>query len=431
MKKLKVLMLTRLFPSTACPILGTFCLERAKALAAHADVRVMVPVPYFPRWVPAPQKWRLWSTVERARELEGAIRITYPRYFSMPKVATFSQGLAMAYSAWCEFQHQYKNWRPDIIDGQFAFPDGYAAVRLGQTIGCSAVVTCLGADLRVYSGHAFVGTMLRWTLRTAARVIAVSADLKRLSIAQGCPEENTVFLTHGVDLKKFALRAKSECRARLGLPQDRKIGVYVGYLIDRKNQSLVIQAVDDIRKRGCTPPLITLIGDGPNRKRLEREIAELGLGEHVLLAGQVTHEEVALWMGAADWLLLSSDYEGWATVYFEAMACGRPVLTSNVNSAKDAICKPEYGYVVEPVTPEAFANALLEASGREYDAQLLRTYAEEHSWTRWAEQAMAVFEDVVTRQTVPTAFGTTTSTAALAGVPPAEKAVRRHLAKSE
>jgi len=404
MEKRKVLMLTRLFPSTAHPTLGTFCLERAKALAKVADVRVMVPTPYFPRGVPAPKEWRRWSEVESECELEGSIRVSYPRYFSMPKIATFSQGLAMAYSVSRDLKARYAGWRPDVIDGHFAFPDGYAAVRLGREIGCPTVVTCHGADLRVYHSHTIVSSMLGWTLRKADRVVAVSSDLKRRSIAFGCPEENTVFLSNGVDPGKFALRAKSACRERLGLPQERKIGAYVGCLSDRKNQSLVIRAVDEIRKRGHVPPLVVLVGGGPNRRRLEQEIAGLGLGGHVLLAGERPHEEVALWMGAADWLVLSSDYEGWATVYFEAMACGRPVVTSNVSSAKDAVCKPDYGNVVEPTTHEAFATALIEASAKDYDAGLIRAYAEEHSWKHWADQAMAVFEKAAEHKSSLTAI---------------------------
>jgi len=395
MKKLKILMLTRLFPSAANPTLGTFCLERAKALAEHADVRVMVPTPYFPSWLPAPAAWSRWSKVERERELEGGIRVSYPRYFSMPKVGTFLQGTAMARSVRRELRQHYGDWQPDIIDAHFAFPDGYAAVRLGQHTACPTVVTCHGSDLRVYQGHAFVDDMLRWTLSTADRVISVSSDLRRSSIVQGCPEGNTVFLSNGVDPEKFALRDKSEYRERLGLPQDRKIGVCVGYLIDVKNQSLLIRASDEIRKRGLPPPLIILVGEGPNRQRLEQEIAELDLAEHFILTGQKPHEEVAQWMGAADWLLLASLHEGWATVYFEAMSCGRPVLTSNVSSAKDAICSADYGCVVEPTMPAAFATAIIEASDREYDAQLIRSYAEQHSWARWAEQAMAIFRDVL------------------------------------
>ena len=82
-------------------------------------------------------------------------------------------------------------------------------------------------------------------------------------------------------------------------------------------------------------------------------------------------------------------------MYFEAMACGRPVLTSNVSSAKDAICKTDYGYVVEPRTAEAFATAMIEAASKRFDAYAIRAYAEQHSWERWAEQAMRVIESAV------------------------------------
>ncbi len=234
--------------------------------------------------------------------------------------------------------------------------------------------------------------MTRWTLRHASRVISVSTDLLRRSTELGCSPERAVFLTNGVDPDKFAVRDKAECRQQLGLPQDRKIGVCVGYLIDRKDQSLLVRAVADIRNGGDSPPLIILVGDGPNRQRLQDEIAQLGLEKDVMLAGQRPHAEVAAWMGAADWLLLCSSSEGWATVYFEAMACGRPVLTSNVSSAKDAICQSAYGTVVEPRTPQAFAQAIQDAARRDFAPATLRAYAEGNSWQLWAQRAMGVFE---------------------------------------
>ena len=391
----KVLVVTRLFPSASFPTLGTFVMERVRALAEHADVRVMVPTPWFPRGVPAPREWRLWGDVEHHRVLDDGVRVTYPRYLLIPKVATFLQGLSMARAIASHVDTAYRDWRPDAIDAHFAFPDGYAAVRLGAHLGCPVVVTCHGADLRAYDGHPFVDAMLRWTMQTADRVISVSSDLRQRSIARGCPEERAVFLTNGVDPGKFALRPQAECRAQLGLPATGRIGVYVGYLIDRKNQSLIVRAVAEIRRLGGPVPLIALVGDGPNRKRLEREIAAFGLEDRVRLIGSVPHEQVAVWMAAADWLLLSSDYEGWATVYFEAMACGRPVLTSNVSAARDAICDPAYGTVVEPTTAEAFAAAMIAASGTTFDAQRIRAYAESHSWANWATQSMAILQTAI------------------------------------
>lgn len=394
-KRPKVLMLTRLFPSREFPTLGTFCLERARALSAHVDLRVMVPTPWFPAQLPGPHEWRAWSRVEREGEPEPGVRASYPRYLSVPKVATWSQGFAVARAAKAGLATMGDGWVPDIVDGQFAFPDGYAAVALARSLGKPAVVTCHGADLRLYPTLRGTGAMLRWALRHADRVVSVSTDLMKRSLALGCDPQRAVFLTNGVDPVKFAVQDKNECRQRLGLPLDRPIGVYVGYLIDRKDQSLILRAQAEILRRGEQPPLVALVGDGPNRARLQQECEALGLSEHVVFAGRQAHAAVADWMGAADWLLLSSDYEGWATVYFEAMACGRPVLTSDVSSAKDAVCSPEYGQVVEPRTAEAFATAMQAAARQRFDAARIRAYAEEHSWTHWSEQMLTVYEQVM------------------------------------
>ena len=394
-KRLKILMLTRLFPSRAFPAFGTFCMERAKALSAHADVRVMVPTPYYPNWLPGKEDWKKWTRVEREGETEGGIRVTYPRYVSIPGTATWFQGVAMARSVRRDLEANYGDWRPDVIDGHFAFPDGYAATRLGHAIGAPVVVTCHGSDLRQYPDIPVAGAMTRWTLRHADRVISVSSDLMRRSIELGCPAQRAVFLTNGVDPSKFSVRSQAGCRAQLGLPPERKIGVYVGFLIDRKDQSLILRALVEIRQRGAAVPLVVLVGDGPNRQRLENEVVAMGLQNDVILTGQRRHDEVALWMGAADWLLLSSSSEGWATVYFEAMACGRPVLTSNVSSARDAINQAAYGSVVEPRTATAFADAMQTAAQTTYDEKVIRHYAEQNSWEKWADNAIRLFGALV------------------------------------
>ncbi len=125
-KRLQVLMLTRLFPSQAFPAFGTFCLERAKALSAHADVRVMVPTPYYPPWLPGKPDWKKWVAVERQVMASPDIPVTYPRYVSLPGTATWLQGVAMADSVRRELASHYGGWRPDVVDAHFAFPDGYS-----------------------------------------------------------------------------------------------------------------------------------------------------------------------------------------------------------------------------------------------------------------------------------------------------------------
>jgi teichuronic acid biosynthesis glycosyltransferase TuaC len=390
MKRLKVLMLTRLFPSQMLPSFGTFCMERAKALSMSTDVRVMVPTPYFPNWLPGRMEWKRWARVEREGLTPEGIPVSFPRYLSIPGGATWFQGVAMAQAVRQDFKKHFKDWRPDVIDGHFAFPDGYAATQLGKALGVPVMVTCHGSDLRQYPDLPIAGKMTRWTLRTANRVISVSSDLYNSSIEYGTLRNNAVFLQNGVDPEKFQLLDQAQLRAQLNLPLNRKIAIQVAALIDRKDQSLALQALATMRLRGVSPPLLLLIGEGPLKEQLEKEVQRLNLENDVRFLGTRPHAEVALWMGAADWLLLTSKAEGWATVYFEAMSCGRPVITSNVSSAKDAISDPAYGIVVESRTAAAFADAMTAAAMRQYDAQAIRRYAEMHSWSRWAEKAIEV-----------------------------------------
>ncbi len=391
-RRRKVLMLTRLFPSRAFPTFGTFCAERARALAPHAEVRVMVPTPYFPAWLPGPAAWKQWARVERDGVFGEDIPVSYPRYVSPPGIATWLQGVAMAARVRREFAARHPGWVPDVIDAHFAFPDGYAALSLGRSLGVPVVVTCHGSDLRQYPDIPIAGAMTRRVLCEADRVVAVSSELLQASLRLGCPPERAQSLSNGVDPRKFALRDKASCRARLGLPLARKIGVCVANLVEVKGQSLLLQALAELRRQGGEAPLLVLVGDGPCRARLEREAEALEAAGDVMFVGRRAHYEVAVWMGAADWLLLSSHAEGWPTVYFEAMACGRPVITTAVSAARDAICRPEYGIVVEPRTPQAFAAAIAAASLSDYDEGFIRAHAEAHSWERWAETALDIFD---------------------------------------
>ena len=394
MARLRILIVTRLFPNSARPALGTFCLERARALARHADVRVLSPVPWYPAGAPGPEEWRSWATVERTATTACGIPVAYPRYPSLPKVATWAQGPTLARAVKKGLEEHHPGWIPDVVEGYFGFPDGYGAVRLARALDRPSIVTTLGSDLLLYPQLPLARDMVRWTMRKADRVVSVSTDLRDKSIALGAAPERAVFLTSGVDPRVFALRTKEECRARLGLPQDRRIAAYVGFLVDRKDQSLVLRAQAELRRRGQPVPLVALVGDGPNRARLEREVATLGLQHDVVFAGRQPHDQVAWWMGASDWLVLSSDYEGWATVYFEAMACGRPVITSRVPSATDAVRRPEHGIVVEPRTSTAFADAFVRASGQHFPIPHLRSWAEEHSWERWTGRALELIDEV-------------------------------------
>jgi glycosyltransferase involved in cell wall biosynthesis len=309
-------------------------------------------------------------------------------------VATWFQGFSMARSVIKEIVQRHNSWRPDVIDGHFAFPDGYAAVKSAEHLGCTSLVTCHGSDLLLYPSIIFAGSMLKWTLHRADRVISVAKALQKSSVQLGCPKGNDIFLPNGVDTELFKLRRKEECRYHAGLPVEKCIAVSVGTLNQNKNQSVLIRAIAKMRRHGANAPLLALVGDGPNSRELEMEAKRFGIQDLVFFAGERPYDEIPIWMGAGDWLVLSSIDEGWPTVYFEAMACGRPVITSNVDSAEDAVCQMKYGIIVQSNTPEGFAQAMGEAQKRKFDNCAIREYAKQHSWDNWAKNYLKIIEEV-------------------------------------
>lgn len=394
MDRPKILMLTRLFPSKEFPTNGIFCSERAKALSRYADVRVMVPTPYYPWLFRSIGLWGRWAKVEREGLFPENVLVSYPRFVSLPKMATWYQGVSIARSAHKEFVRRHNGWLPDVVHGHFAFPDGYAAVKLAQRLKCPSLVTCHGSDLLRYPKLFIAGSMLRQTLRNSSRVVCVSPSLLKCAIELGCQRYKVHFLPNGVDTDRFVVRSKTECRRRLHLPVKGRIAICVGHLIGLKNQSTLIRALAELRGREESMPHLVLIGDGRNRHCLEREAKKLGLSNSITFAGGRPYDEIPYWLAASDWLVLSSNYEGWPSVYFETMACGRPVITSNVDAAKEAIISEDFGMIVKSNVPEAFATAFKRAQYRRFVPGTIRDYAEQHSWDRWAKSLLVIIQEL-------------------------------------
>lgn len=396
---LRILTLSQMYPNPLQPTLGTFIEQRCKALAELTDVRVAAPLPYFPAVKGFGRFSRIAKIKSVARSADG-LMVMHPRYLMLPRTATWLQGPTMARSLDNLFAGRRSNWRPDVIDAHFAFPDGYAGVQLARRLGCLCTITCHGGDLALYPSIPLVGGMIRSTLGKAAAVIAVSPALRDAAVGLGCPDERAKVLPNGVDCRQFVLRDQADCRQQLGLQADVPLAVCVGSLIERKNQIVLLEALAQLRRQWGLRVNLALVGQGPLREFLGRRAAELGLEQQVIFAGNQSYDQVPLWISAADWLVLASHREGWATVYHEAMACGRPVITSNVDAAPFAVCSEELGLVVPDLTAGAFSAALHKASLREYNPQHIRDHARQHDWRNWAANYMNILADLSSRSTI-------------------------------
>jgi phosphatidylinositol alpha-1,6-mannosyltransferase len=162
-----------------------------------------------------------------------------------------------------------------------------------------------------------------------------------------------VQLTPGVDDTIFTPEADGELvRARHGLGS-RPVVVCVSRMVVRKGQDLLVRALPLIRRRLPDAALL-LVGDGPHRPAVEREVDRLALRDHVVLAGRVPWQEIPAYYAAGDVFCMPSrtrrggfEVEGLGICYLEAAATGLPVVAGDSGGAPDAVLEGENGYVVD------------------------------------------------------------------------------------
>jgi glycosyltransferase involved in cell wall biosynthesis len=391
-RRLRVLVYTSLFPNSVQPILGNFVMERIRALRQLADVTVVAPVPYFPRL----RLYRRWSEFARIprRERIREFDLDHPRYLVIPKIGMVMQGLSMFLGSARQVMKKNGAGEFDVIDAHYVYPDGFAAVLLGRLLDKPVVVSARGSDINVFPKFRTIRPLIRYVLKHADAVIAVSQGLKDRMLELGCPDGKVSVIANGVDCTKFQPRPQLQVRNELGLPHDRKIILSVGKLTSNKGFHILMEAV---ARLGARRPdvMLVIIGEGPDRAGLERRIRDLGLRETIRMAGARPHEALCSWYSAADVFCLASATEGWPNVVMEAMACGVPVVCTPV--AAPIIGSARIG-IVTSREPQALEQALDQALSRKWNRDEIAGHVRSSGWDRVGESVLDVLTGAVARR---------------------------------
>lgn len=189
----------------------------------------------------------------------------------------------------------------------------------------------------------------------------------------------------GTDVDTFHSLPKAEARATLGLAADDTVILYVGRFDPRKGIETLVRACAELKTSGQIAPAklrLVIVGgsdptqaDGQERQRIAQIVQETGLVEQTLFAGQIGHDLLPLYYTAADVCVIPSHYEPFGLVAIEAMACGTPVVASDVGGLKFTVVPEETGLLVPPENPEAFAAAIVRVLSDELWARKLRRQA--------------------------------------------------------
>ena len=389
---MEILTFTTLYPNSAQPHHGVFVENRLRHLISNGQVnaRVVAPVPWFPFSAPFFGRYAVYAKV-MPRETRANLTIEHPKYVVLPKFGMRAAPASLAAASLPTLARLQAERDFDLIDAHYFFPDGVAAIRLGRRLKKPVVITARGTDVNLIPELPGPRRMIQQAARDAAGIIAVSQALKDAIVGLGIPGERVTVLRNGVDLELFQPKAREETRARLGLLGTTLLSV--GHLIERKGHELVIGALP------LLPHFRLLIaGDGPERGRLENLSNALKVSDRVTFLGALPHEQLHKIYAAADALVLASSREGWPNVLLESMACGTPVVASNIWGNPEVVSRPEAGVLMGERSVAGVAEGVKRLFGALPARAATRRYAEEFSWDATSEGQLRLFNEILRRR---------------------------------
>jgi glycosyltransferase involved in cell wall biosynthesis len=304
---------------------------------------------------------------------------------------TVAPALLFARSLWALRCLRAESGDFDLIDAHYFYPDGVAAVMLGKAMRKPVVITARGSDINLIPRYQLPRSMIRYAAGNAAGIIAVSQGLKDSLVALGVPASKVYVLRNGVDLEMFRPVERSLARHRLEIHGPTLASV--GNLVELKGHDLVIGALPFLPQHS-----LLVVGEGPERSALQRLAVHLGVSSRVRFLGRIPHEQLADVYSAADALVLASSREGWPNVLLEAMACGTPVIASNIGGIPELVKSPVAGELALERTSRGFATTISKLFNSPPDRAATRRYAENFSWDETTEGQIKLFSEILARQ---------------------------------
>jgi glycosyltransferase involved in cell wall biosynthesis len=381
---LRVLTLSTLYPDAGRPTFGGFVERQTQALAARAGVEVEVasgvglppwPLSLHPHYAAAR---RATSGAYNGLEVH---RVPFRTLPGLPAGA----GKRLARAILPRLKRLRERFPFTVIDAEFFWPDGVAAMHLSRALGVPFSIQARGSDIHFWSGVPAVRAQILEAAREAGGLLAVSAALKRSMEQLGMPGERIAVHYTGIDLQRFRPVPRAAAKEALGV--EGPLLVSAGALIPLKGQALAIEAL-----AALPDATLILVGDGPERARLEALAKPLG--PRVRFLGNRPHGELPALLAAADVMVLPSEREGLANVWVEALACGTPLVITDVGGAREVVDRPEAGRLVAREA-KAIAHGVRELLVAPPGPASVRLAAERFSWERNAAELEAHLRAII------------------------------------
>lgn len=384
---MRILTLSTLFPAASRPNFGIFVERQTAALAAVRDFAVTVINPVGN----APWPLSLLSEQSALKALPhdeqwGGLDVYRPRFTAIPVIGGRFNPDMIARAALPLARQLHAEIGFDLIDAEFFYPDGPAAMRIAAELNLPLTIKARGADIHHWGKQPGCREQILEAADKAAGLLAVSGALKADMVALGMDANKIRVHYTGLDQCRFVPRDRASEKTKLGLTGP--VILSVGALIPRKNQHLLIEALSAL------PDVILLLAGKGESEADYRALADrLDVSGRVRFLGSVPHDDLPALFAAADIMALVSESEGLANAWVEALACGTPIIASDVGGIRELVKTEAAGRIVDrnPSAIAEAARAILANPPLPADvAENVRAF----SWDENARQLAAFFREV-------------------------------------
>ncbi|MEO8367700.1 MAG: glycosyltransferase [Candidatus Solibacter sp.] len=392
----RVLSLCCTYPNPLQPGQGVFVQRRLEHLAELTQVLVVAPFAVIQYGNQSGNRVRIGESRCPVRTTDGGITVLRPRWFYLPLSGCLTA--CWLFLRLAPMLARLRREFPfDVIDTHFGHPEGVAGGLLSALLGVPFTMTLRGNEPK-HSRTFLERFWMSWALRRARRVFTVSSRLREFAVGLGAEPGKVKVVPNGIDASVFYPRDRAAARSKHGLSPDRPIIFSAGALVERKGHHRIIQALAGLAKDGVRPELAIAGACGPEgafEKELRALVRKLGLEADVRFLGQATPDTLAELMSAADVFCLASTNEGWPNVVHEALACGAPVVATDVGAIPQMLPNPSYGVIVPVNDQAALAGGLQNALHRRWDREEISAWGHARSWRQVAVEVLEEMQEML------------------------------------
>ncbi|MGM0609411.1 MAG: glycosyltransferase family 4 protein, partial [Candidatus Muiribacteriota bacterium] len=355
---------------------------------------VIAPIPFFPKFLQnlnsIPLDYRvLPKFFDYSYE---NVSVFFPKYISSPifkKITDFSLLKTV------ENCIQRNKLSFDLIHAHFLFPSGLVAAKLKKKYGFSVVTTAHGSDIYLTP---FTNSVFRqravFALENADKIITVSKSnlkcIRRLGI-----RKRVFLIPNGFNHNLFYPKNKDYCQKKLGIKGSNKVILNVGRLREVKNHKTLILALSKLRNKR-KDFVCYIVSGGPLENQLKSMIKSYKLNKFVRIVGQKQHDEIPLWMNAADLFVLPSYRESFGIVNIEALACGTPVVSTVNGGSESILVNKDYGLLLKnPEDYEGLAALINEALNKKWNKKKITDYSEKFALEKIAKKTLSIYKNIL------------------------------------